>query len=282
MSHVPLTVQPGRTLADHPPLQEGGGRVEGSHAEFPMNSRYVQPGDLHNEFGQPKTIYAGNVPPGLEYLTTLNHLLISQKVELLEAFTGFDTNNKYVILNEQGQQVYYAVEDTDFCTRLCLGYNRPSDAALDIGILDHARREVIHISRPLACKDCCFPCCLQTMDVMASGQPIGFIEQEWSLCKPRFRVLNAQREPVLKIQGPCMTCSLCRDVEFQVLSSDGQTQVGMIAKKWSGLAKEMFTNADNYGVQFPMDLSVDVKGTLLAATFLIDFMYFDHTQNNNN
>ncbi|OWA53015.1 putative Phospholipid scramblase 1 [Hypsibius exemplaris] len=241
MSHVPLTVQPGRTLADHPPLQEGGGRVEGSHAEFPMNSRYVQPGDLHNEFGQPKTIYAGNVPPGLEYLTTLNHLLISQKVELLEAFTGFDTNNKYVILNEQGQQVYYAVEDTDF-------------------------------ARAYA----------STMDVTASGQPIGFIEQEWSLCNPLFRVLNAQREPVLKIQGPCMTCSFCGDVEFQVLSSDGQTQVGMIAKKWSGLAKEMFTNADNYGVQFPMDLSVDVKGTLLAATFLIDFMYFDRTKNNNN
>ncbi|OWA53013.1 Phospholipid scramblase 2 [Hypsibius exemplaris] len=278
MSHVPVTLQPGRTLSDHPPLQEGGGRVRGGHTEFPMDSRYVQTGYFPNEFGHPNTIYVGHFPPGLEYLTTLDHLLISQKVELLEAFTGFDTNNKYIILNEHGQQVYYAVEDTDFCTRQCFGSMRP----FEIGILDHAQREVIHISRPLACMNCCYPCCLQTMDVTASGQPIGFIEQEWSLCNPLFRVLNEQREPVLKIQGPCMTCSFCGNVEFQVLSSDGQMQVGMISKKWSGLAQEMFTNADNFGVHFPMDLSVDVKATLLAATFLIDFMYFENTKNNNN
>ncbi len=35
-----------------------------------------------------------NCPPGLEYLSLLDQLLIKQKVELLEAFTGFETNNK--------------------------------------------------------------------------------------------------------------------------------------------------------------------------------------------
>merc|ERR1712012_528986 len=29
------------------------------------------------------------VPPGLEYLAQVNQLLVKQKVELLEAFTGF-------------------------------------------------------------------------------------------------------------------------------------------------------------------------------------------------
>ncbi len=56
--------------------------------------------------------YAGdpNVPPGLEYLTMIDQLLVKQKVELLEAFTGFETNNKYSIKNSMGQHVYYAVE----------------------------------------------------------------------------------------------------------------------------------------------------------------------------
>lgn len=35
-----------------------------------------------------------NCPPGLEYLSLLSQLLIKQKVELMEAFTGFETNNK--------------------------------------------------------------------------------------------------------------------------------------------------------------------------------------------
>lgn len=44
-------------------------------------------------------------PPGLEYLTTIDQLLVKQKVELLEAFTGFETNNKFTIKNSLGQKV---------------------------------------------------------------------------------------------------------------------------------------------------------------------------------
>lgn len=46
-----------------------------------------------------------NCPPGLEYLTTIDQLLVKQKVELLEAITGFETNNKFTIKNNLGQKV---------------------------------------------------------------------------------------------------------------------------------------------------------------------------------
>lgn len=45
-----------------------------------------------------------NCPPGLEYLITIDQLLVKQKVELLEAFTGFETNNKFTIKNSLGQK----------------------------------------------------------------------------------------------------------------------------------------------------------------------------------
>lgn len=57
--------------------------------------------------------------------------------------------------------------------------------------------------------------------------------------------------------------------------------VGKISKQWSGLAKEIFTDADNFGIQFPMDLDVKMKATMLAACFLIDFMYFEDNGNRN-
>lgn len=47
-----------------------------------------------------------NCPPGLEYLTSIDQLLVHQKVELLEAFTGFETANKYTVKNTLGQKVY--------------------------------------------------------------------------------------------------------------------------------------------------------------------------------
>lgn len=46
-----------------------------------------------------------NCPPGLEYLTTIDQLLVHQKVEMLEAFTGFETKNKFSIKNSFGQKV---------------------------------------------------------------------------------------------------------------------------------------------------------------------------------
>ena len=55
----------------------------------------------------------------------------------------------------------------------------------------------------------------------------------------------------------------------QVLSADGDVQVGKISKQWSGLIKEAFTDTDNFGVSFPADLDVRMKATLLGAVFLI-------------
>lgn len=155
-----------------------------------------------------------NCPPGLEYLSSIDQLLVKQKVELLEAFTGFETNNKYIIKNTLGQNVYWAVEDTDCCTRNCCGSIRP----LDIKIMDIYKNEVIHLNRPLACQACCFPCCLQNIEISAPpGNLVGTVQQEWSIIYPTFTIKNAAGDTVLRIEGPFCKTSMCGgDVEFKV------------------------------------------------------------------
>ncbi len=69
---------------------------------------------------------------------------------------------------------------------------------------------------------------------------------------------------------------------FQVLTADGDQQVGEIRKQWSGFIKESLTDADNFGVTFPQDLDVRTKATLLGAVFLIDFMFFEKAGNKEN
>ncbi|XP_025016586.1 phospholipid scramblase 2-like [Tetranychus urticae] len=170
-----------------------------------------------------------------------------------------------------GQKIFNAIEDSDCCTRSCCGPVRP----FNMKIIDNEEREVLNIYRPLKCQGCCFPCCLQSMQVTASGVVCGYIEQTWSLFEPKFKVCNSSGETVLRIERSFCTFSFCGDVEFKVLSHDGDTQIGCITKQWSGLARELFTDADHFGISFPMDLDVNIKAVLLGACFLIDFMYFE-------
>lgn len=122
------------------------------------------------------------------------------------------------------------------------------------------------------------------------GHLIGSVHQNWSLCKPKFSVKDASGETVLQIEGPFCTFSMCGDVKFrvfyrqllslielqivkstnfmQVLSLDGQ-KIGKISKQWSGLTREAFTDADMFGINFPMDLDAKMKAVLIGACLLI-------------
>jgi len=216
-------------------------------------------------------------PPGLEYLAMVDQLLIKQKVEIFEAFTGFESSNKYKVLNSLGQEVFYAKEETDCCTRQCCGPSRP----FDMRITDNQEREVMHLVRPLRCQSCCFPCCLQELEVQAPpGTVVGYVEQKWSLFYPKFVIKTADGEEIMEMEGPLCGCECCSDVDFNINSSVDGSEVGRISKQWSGLGKEIFTDADNFGVSFPLDLDVKVKATILGATFLLDFMYFEKQDQN--
>ena len=61
---------------------------------------------------------------------------------------------------------------------------------------------------------------------------------------------------------------------FKIMN--GEQEVGIITKKWSGLFKEAFSDADNFGIQFPPGLSVEQKALLLGSVFLIDFVHFEN------
>merc|ERR1712223_561161 len=90
---------------------------------------------------------------------------------------------------------------------------------------------------------------------------------------------DAQGNVALTIEGPICTFSICgSDVEFKVLSPDGSTEVGKISKQWSGLLREGFTDADFFGINFPIDLDVRMKGVLLGACMLIDFNFFEKSE----
>ncbi|KAH9375975.1 hypothetical protein HPB48_016568 [Haemaphysalis longicornis] len=179
--------------------------------------------------------------PGLEYLAGIDMIIVEQQLELAEG--------------------------SRCCAKLCCGPRR----CFEMDMVDYRGEAVVHVIRPLRCVQCWCFCCLQELQVQAPpGTPIGFVSQRCSLCYPTFTVYDRFYKPALTIVGPLCTQSLpCAcDVKFEVRSLNG-VAVGTITKKWSGLIKEYFTDIDNFGISFPMDLDVNMKATLLATTMLI-------------
>lgn len=225
-------------------------------------------------------------PPGLEYLAQLDQVLVHQQIELAEVFLNMEFQNKYVIKNSVGQQVYFAREESELCMRLFCGSKR----GFVFHITDNLGQEVIRVVREFKCfAGCCWcangdsHCSLFVAVESPPGNVIGYVRQTQSWISPRFDVLTADKECALKIQAHWCRCQgICctDDIDFNVLTNDLQNQVGKVSKQWGGWVREAFTKADNFGVQFPTDLDVKIKATLLAATFLIDFMFFEKQNRN--
>ncbi|EDV39851.1 uncharacterized protein Dana_GF10228 [Drosophila ananassae] len=213
-----------------------------------------------------------NCPQGLEYLTALDQLLVSQKIEKLELLTGFESKNRFKVKNSLGQNVYYAYEESDCCTRNLLGRSRP----FEMKILDNFQNEVLHLRRPFRCEIlCCFPSCMNAVEVSAPpGQVIGTVEQVCTFLRPKFNIRNSFGDIVLRIEGPLCPCKCFSDTNFKVLSANNE-EIGKISKQWSGLGRELFTDADYFSVSFPLNLDVRMKALMFAALFLIDVVYYE-------
>ncbi|TKS81518.1 Phospholipid scramblase 2 [Collichthys lucidus] len=220
----------------------------------------------------PMPAQPANCPPGLEYLTQIDQILVHQSVNILEIFTGWEMSNVYTVKDRMGQKVFVAIEEDNILSMQACGPARP----FTIHLYDNMGKEVLTLTRPLRCTSCCFPCCLQELEVQSPpGTPIGYVVQNWHPILPMFTILNEWRNPQLKIKGPFCNCQCIPDVTFEVKSLDEHSVVGHISRQWSGIIQEVLTDANNFGISFPMDLDVKIKAVMVGACFLIDFMFFE-------
>ncbi|KAG8136014.1 putative Phospholipid scramblase protein [Naja naja] len=192
-------------------------------------------------------------PPGLEYLSQMDQIIVDQQLELMEMISGYETCNKYEVKNAMGQWVYFAVEENDDYNLNRYGPFR----SFTIKLFD-STNQPLEVQAPL-------------------GTVIGYVKQKCYICQPRFVIQNEARENILKLHGPSLSCHANRDIHFQIKSFNEKSSIGKITRKWKGLAAEAATDASNFLMQFPMDLEVKTKTLLLGACFLLDFIFFERT-----
>ncbi|ELT89117.1 hypothetical protein CAPTEDRAFT_223171 [Capitella teleta] len=223
---------------------------------------------------------AAGCPPGLEYLTLIDQLLVKQQIELAEVLLGWECNNRYAITNSVGQQVYFCSEESDVCMRQMCKNNRP----FTFHVTDNTGQEVIRLNREFKCcaMGCCWcagmDCCAHEVTVEAPvGTVVGYATHRKSGWHPYITLYNADHEQVAHVDGPCCVCNCpcCGDIDFKVTSKDRSTEIGNISKHWSGAFQEVFTAAQNFQISFPMDMDVRIKAVMMGALFLVDFLYFE-------
>lgn len=200
------------------------------------------------------------IPGGyMERLADLDSLSIQQKAFMGEVFTRFEVENEYLVMDSRGENLYYAQELAgDFFMKMWLRSFRP----FKMSIVDTSGQTVLTLDRP-------FRFYYHEINIYdANGSMLGRIKKEFSMFERIYYIYNASGKQILGLYGPIFR-------PWTFLIKFRGTEVGKIVKKWSGITKETFTTADNFGIQFPRNMNLEHKAILLGAVFLIDFVHFE-------
>lgn len=192
-----------------------------------------------------------------------HRILVRQKREVGEILTGFETRNRYEIdLGVQGMPALLAVEGGSgvgrFLLRQFAGRARP----FTIEITDRSGAVVLQVKRPWRW----FFARAEILD--GAGRPLGAIQQRFAFFRRLYTIERTGGGPIAELVGPFF-----KPWTFEVVI--GGQKRGKVAKKWSGLLTEAFTNADHFGLELSPELDEGLRALCLGATFLIDFVHFE-------
>lgn len=190
-------------------------------------------------------------------------LLVKQVHELGEWF-GFETRNKYQVVDEQGQLVAFAAEQNkgllNFLVRQFLGHWR----TFEFHVFNTAREKTWTARQP-------FRFFFQRLEIRdTEGRFIGALQQRFSFLTKRFDVQNESGKVIMEVASP-----IFKIWTFPFMF--GGQQVACVQKKWSGILMEAFTDKDTFLVDFSNpELSEDDRKLVLSAALFIDLRYFEN------
>ncbi|XP_051730681.1 phospholipid scramblase 1-like [Ctenopharyngodon idella] len=180
---------------------------------------------------------------------------------------GIKSNNRYIVKNDFGENIFTIIEDNDCCNRTCCAAAR----SFIMSVFNDSNQEIIRLVQPFVCN-----CWGHKLEVQSPpGITIGYVRQNFHICLPKFTVENERGEPAFKIAGPCVPCTCCTDENFELLSLNEAVTDSKIFKPFSSSGPNAGVD---FVVRFPSDLEVKMKATLLGACILIDCLYYEKTQ----
>ncbi len=201
-----------------------------------------------------------------ETLLAARSLHVQQVMEGLEIVLGYETRNKYRILDEHLTPIAFAAEA-----------NKGLGAALMRGIFKHWRTfeiEIFSQSRELMYRaNFPFRWFFKSLYLEnTSGVQMGHLEQRFAILYKKFDVFDKRGQLIAEIKSP-----LFKMWTFEFRKNE--RKIGTIQKKWSGGLSEIFTDKDNFVISYAQpDLDLETKALMMATCLMIDVVYFENNQ----
>ncbi len=190
-------------------------------------------------------------------------LAVRQRKKWLEILLSLELRNTYDVFDETEVAVFKVQEVGSgvlgLLGRLILGTTRP----FRVAVTDLTTGEIVlQLVRP-------YRFIFHELEVRASnGEKIGKIRRRWSWVRRIYSIEDAQGNEVATLLGPFL-----KPWTFEI--KQGEKTIGQVQKKWSGLGKELFSDADNFGVDLGKIKDPTLKSLAFASIVLIDVVHFE-------
>lgn len=192
------------------------------------------------------------------------------------------------------ENIFYALEDSSFCYRLCCPTIHPFDMTLAFG-QEAGGPPIMKMHQNLKCPaGPCKCCCYQQMDVFsgASGEPIGMIRERYSVFLPQYDIVKPDGTVEYRLHQPtccngyCVDCcaeSFC-NFRVPILLFDPNSggsgiageEYGKIVKSSPGIFQTLLTDADRFEVEFPTGSDMNSRSRIMAAMFFMNQLHFEN------
>ena len=189
-------------------------------------------------------------------------VLIHQTKEWGEILLGFESKNRFELRDEQSRRLGFAAEEAQGVGQWFLRNLFGRCRKASIHVYDEHGTRVGRGEKP-------FRWYFHRMEVFDGEKKLGAVQRKFALFHRVFAIENAAGQEVMAIVSPWF-----RIWTFRLMFEE--QEVGAIRKKWGNLLRELFTDADVFGLEVQPHIPVEVRKLLLIATFLIDFTCFEN------
>lgn len=199
-------------------------------------------------------------------LSSAQKLHLQQVYEGFEILIGVESKNKYRIFDENMNQIAYAAEVSTGIMAAISRQFLKHWRSFEMNIYDTNKQLMYTAKFP-------FRFLFKTLYLHhGDGKVIGHLQQRFAIFSKKFSVHDERGSQIAEIKSAL----------FKVWTFEFKHQgkkLGAVEKKWSGGLTEVFTDRDNFVVNYtdPM-LSLETKQLMLATCLMIDIIYFENNQ----
>ena len=199
----------------------------------------------------------------LENILSNETIIVKQDTEMANVLLSIDAANRYIIMDANGQNLGIAAEESSgvggFLLRQLLNNNRPCN----LHIYDNKGVQIATGKKP-------FRFIFTEMSATTDGVLIGRTRRRFNMAKRKYTI-DVDGSSGFEIQSSLFQFG---NIEFKVTRNN--SVVAVISKKYEGLMKMAFTQADTFFITFKdKNLTLNERFTLLYTLFLIDFDVFE-------